>query len=491
MYVIDAHCHVISEDLTRYPRSPIGGQQPRPVTAEEMAARMDEAGIEQAVLVQATAMYGGDNSYVVDTARHHPGRFVAVGAFDPLPPDAPGRLAALAGDGGLAGVLLFTGDTTVPSEWFAAPGTFPFWRAAEELDLTVCLDLRPGTATKQLRVILERFPGVRVLLGLAASPAEAGREVAGLARHPGLHLKLTHRDLEPLRDAGKEAAAFLEPVVEAFGPERIAWGSNGPADGQPLPELLRLAQDVLADLPASAQEEIFAGTARRLYPGLTRAPEPSRTARTRHDQAYEGLRSLLLSGGIEPGARLTEAELTGMFNVSRSTMRAVLVQLAQEGYVTSEVNRGVRARSFSVEEALDILEAREVLESALAGKAAERATEEEIRGLRGTLEAMEECERRGDQAGYSQGNRRFHQQVKEAAHQRTLARAYDTLLYPLVMRQYRNLSAHHPRAGSLEEHQSILLAIVTRNPEAAVAAMRHHVASARQALLLVSASGNA
>ncbi|MBT2225269.1 GntR family transcriptional regulator [Nonomuraea sp. NEAU-A123] len=211
------------------------------------------------------------------------------------------------------------------------------------------------------------------------------------------------------------------------------------------------------------------------------------TSPTRHSQAYEGLRTLLLSGSMAPGTRLTEADLTRMFNVSRSTMRAVLVRLTQEGYVTSEVNRGVRTRSFSVEEAADILEARETLESALAGKAAERATAEEIRELRRTLEAMEDCKSRGDQAGYSQGNRRFHQQVKEASHQQTLARAYDTLLYPLVMRQYRNVSAQHPRAGSLEEHQAILLAIVTRNPEAAVAAMRHHVASARQALMLRSA----
>ncbi|MBQ0830642.1 GntR family transcriptional regulator [Streptomyces sp. RG38] len=212
--------------------------------------------------------------------------------------------------------------------------------------------------------------------------------------------------------------------------------------------------------------------------------EAGRTSATRQSQAYDGLRSLLLSGSIPPGTRLTEADLTRMFNVSRSTMRAVLVQLAQEGYVTSEVNRGVRTRSFSVEEAADILEARETLESALAGKAAERATDEEIAELRRTLRTMEECKTRGDQAGYSQGNRRFHQQVKEAAHQQTLARAYDTLLYPLVMRQYRNLTAPHPRTGSLEEHQAIFLAIVTRNPEAATAAMRHHVASARQALML-------
>ncbi|GHF71347.1 DNA-binding GntR family transcriptional regulator [Amycolatopsis bartoniae] len=205
---------------------------------------------------------------------------------------------------------------------------------------------------------------------------------------------------------------------------------------------------------------------------------------TRQGQVYDELRTLLLSGGFEPNTRLTEADLTGRFAVSRGTIRSVLVRLAQEGYVTAEVNRGVRTRSFTVEEAADILEAREVLESALAGKAAERATEEEIAELRGTLEDMEQAQLSGDQAAYSKGNRRFHQQVKEAAHATTLARAYDTLLYPLVMRQYRNLSAQHPRAGSLQEHQAIFLAIVTRNPDAAVAAMRHHVGSARRALLL-------
>ncbi|MBY8865873.1 MULTISPECIES: GntR family transcriptional regulator [Streptomyces] len=210
----------------------------------------------------------------------------------------------------------------------------------------------------------------------------------------------------------------------------------------------------------------------------------ARTSGTRQSQAYEGLRALLLSGSVPPGARLTEADLTRMFDVSRSTMRSALVRLTQEGYVTSEVNRGVRTRSFSVEEAADILEARETLESALAGKAAQRATAEEIEEMRRTLQAMEESKARGDQEAYSRGNRSFHQQVKLAAHQATLARAYDTLLYPLVMRQYRNLSAQHPRSGSLEEHQAILLAIVTRNPDAAVAAMRHHVGSARRALLL-------
>lgn len=281
MDIIDTHCHVIAEDQDRYPRSPIGGKASawaasRPLTAEDMVRRMDEAGIKQSLLVQATTAYGYNNSYVIDSRDGRPDRFLAVGTFDPLTPDAPHRLASAVAEQGLAGVRLFTSGSTVPTqgEWFAAPEAYPFWRAADELGVTVCLQMRLGPATRQLMDLLERFTTVRVFLDhigypdIAASPASAGKEVAELAVHPGLHLKLTHRNLEPLHAAGEEALEFLLPVVDSFGAGRIAWGSNLPAAEQSLTELVDLARTVLAPLPAAARQEIFAGTARRLYPSL-------------------------------------------------------------------------------------------------------------------------------------------------------------------------------------------------------------------------------
>jgi len=62
---IDIHPHVIAQDERRYPRAPLGGRQSdwsreRPVSAEQMFAAMDEAGIERSVLVQAsTGAYDG------------------------------------------------------------------------------------------------------------------------------------------------------------------------------------------------------------------------------------------------------------------------------------------------------------------------------------------------------------------------------------------------------------------------------------------------
>jgi DNA-binding GntR family transcriptional regulator len=81
-------------------------------------------------------------------------------------------------------------------------------------------------------------------------------------------------------------------------------------------------------------------------------------------------------------------------------------------------------------------------------------------------EAMAVAQDRGDEREYTQGNRRFHQQVKEAAHQKTLARAYDNLLYPLVMRQYRDLA---PRTRGKDHWKSTrrycsLLSHATRIP---------------------------
>lgn len=219
--------------------------------------------------------------------------------------------------------------------------------------------------------------------------------------------------------------------------------------------------------------------------------DAERGAETRYSRAYDDLRSWLVSGQIEPNTRLTEAELTQMLNVSRGTIRSVLVRLAQEGYVTSEVNRGVRTRAFSVSEAADILEAREVLESALAAKAAERATEQELEAMAATLAEMESAKYHGEPDEYSRLNRRFHSQVRAAAHQETLSQFVEALLYPLVMRQYRDLRAPHPRSGSLEEHQTIFGAIRTRNPQAAAAAMHHHVAATRRALLLKYEPGDA
>jgi len=281
MDIIDSHCHVLSEDTAAYPLAPLGGKQSvwaaeRPVTADGLLARMDTVGIARAVLVQATTAYGYDNSYVVDSARRHPDRFAAVGTVDPLAEGAADGLRS-ATDKGLAGVRLFTNGSTVSEQglWFAEAATDPFWAAAAETGIPVCLQLKLGEDTTPVLVdLLERHPRAVILLDHCGYPdvsgdlATAAEPLVALATNPGLHLKLTHRTLEGLDAAGASAGEFLNPVVSAFGSDRIAWGSNCPAAAQPLDELFALAGRVLSVVSEDARQDILGNTARRLYPTL-------------------------------------------------------------------------------------------------------------------------------------------------------------------------------------------------------------------------------
>src|SRR4051794_20859613 len=98
MTIIDTHCHVVAADHARYPLAPVEGRisewaQERPVTAEQLLAAMDAAGVDGAVLVQASTAHGFDNRYTADSAAAHPARFAWVGTLDALAPETPDQLS--------------------------------------------------------------------------------------------------------------------------------------------------------------------------------------------------------------------------------------------------------------------------------------------------------------------------------------------------------------------------------------------------------------
>jgi len=201
-------------------------------------------------------------------------------------------------------------------------------------------------------------------------------------------------------------------------------------------------------------------------------------------RARRELAAAIRRGDYQPNQRLVESELAATLGISRPTLRSVFVALEQENYISLERNRGARVRQFSPEEAIEILETREILESAAAGLAALRIQPEECRRLEAIGDRMVEADRRGDGDEYSACNREFHALVLASARQPTLARFIASTPYPLVMSQYRNIQTRHPRDGSLREHQAILAALWTGNKDAAEAAMRHHLAATRRALTL-------
>jgi DNA-binding GntR family transcriptional regulator len=198
--------------------------------------------------------------------------------------------------------------------------------------------------------------------------------------------------------------------------------------------------------------------------------------------AATALRDALSRGDLAPGQRLIEGDLAEAYGVTRAAVRAALIDLSSEGLVERIPNRGARVRVVSVAEAVAITECRMVLEGLCAARAAQLATDDEIDALREIGAQMSTAVADGEPAKYSEFNRELHRRVREIAAQPVATALLDRLNAQLVRHQFRlSLRPGRPQV-SLGEHLAVIDGIVQRDPVAAEAAARSHLASVITAL---------
>lgn len=280
MNIVDIHPHIISDDERRYPPAPLFGKrsdwsQERPSTVESLIAAMDAAGVAKAAVVHSSTTYGFDNAYVVDGCNQYKDRLVAVGSVDMLADDVPAVIKAWA-DKGLAGLRIFTGGSTKdfdPSE-LDNPKSFKAWEMLAELGLPMCIQTGP-IGLPQVAMLAQKFPSVNIILDhlgrpdvLDGPPYKNAASLFELASIPNLYMKLTPRIFGDVQKDKASAETFFPRVVQAFGAQRMAWGSNFPTSPGALSEILAAAQAGLACLSEEDRSWVFGKTAQKLYPGL-------------------------------------------------------------------------------------------------------------------------------------------------------------------------------------------------------------------------------
>jgi DNA-binding GntR family transcriptional regulator len=194
------------------------------------------------------------------------------------------------------------------------------------------------------------------------------------------------------------------------------------------------------------------------------------------------LREAIVSGRLQPNQRLVEAELSKTLGVGRGAVRTALARLEQEGLVAHEPHRGARVRLVDVPEAVEILEVRALLEGLAARYAATRASDVDVQGLRQILAEMRRRLDGGDLLGASHQNAVLHRRVLEIGGHGTASRLIATLNSQLVRFQYRTMLLPGRSERSFAEHQAIVDALASGDPDAAETAMRTHLSHVAQAL---------
>jgi L-fuconolactonase len=278
--IIDIHPHIVSPDTKKYPLDPLGGtqstwSQERPTTYDDLLRAMDEAGVAKAAIVHSSTAYGFDNSYVADAVKAVPSRFTGVYSIDVMARDAVKVFDHWLGRG-CSGMRLFTTGSTIPDQttWFADPQTCPFWEHAAAKNTPVCVQMRQE-GIPLLRQIMDRFPKVTIILDhLSRTPFAEGPPYAGaaeflaLAKYKQVYLKITPINVTPKSWGKGTPETFFGKMIDTFGAERIAWGSNFPNSVGTLKEILTAARQAFSFAKSNDQDWIFGKTALELYPSL-------------------------------------------------------------------------------------------------------------------------------------------------------------------------------------------------------------------------------
>jgi DNA-binding GntR family transcriptional regulator len=209
-------------------------------------------------------------------------------------------------------------------------------------------------------------------------------------------------------------------------------------------------------------------------------PDDSRSAVT------EALRAAILKGEYAPKQRLVEVDLCERFGTSRFLLRLALQELAAQGLVEFQRNRGARVRDISIDEAVEITEVRMLLEGHLAARAAERVTTSDAATLRGIITGMHAAVDKSELLTYSGLNAQLHAAVRDIAAHETTARLLRQLRDQTVRHQFSLSLVPGRPSVSLPQHEAIVAAITARDPAASEQAMRDHLQSVIDAFRALS-----
>ncbi|WP_229117633.1 FadR/GntR family transcriptional regulator [Enemella evansiae] len=204
----------------------------------------------------------------------------------------------------------------------------------------------------------------------------------------------------------------------------------------------------------------------------------------------------LMSGRWAPGDRLPpERTLATTLGVGRSAIREATAALEILGVAEVRPGSGTYVRDgasallqktlswglfLSAERTADLVEVREALEIQCARAAALHITDDQLSEVREHLATMRDTV--DDHPAFVQADSRFHELIDDAsgnAPLRDLVRSVRALLRVWVERALNE--GGHARL-TVAEHQAVVDALATREPDKAEAAMRAHMGSAGQRL---------
>lgn len=202
-------------------------------------------------------------------------------------------------------------------------------------------------------------------------------------------------------------------------------------------------------------------------------------------QAYETILELILSGQAEPGEMLTERRLAETLDMSRTPIRDALLMLEGEGLLKRHGSRGLQVKQMRIEDYMDVLQIRKMLEPEAARMAAGRIPGQILDDLRDRLQALltaaENGETRPDRETVREVDDRLHSEIASTAGNPHLSQIIRGLRRQTQIFDLRSIPER--LQSTCEEHLVLIRHLKAGAGEEAAEAMRSHLDQIRASII--------
>ncbi|MEE4316004.1 GntR family transcriptional regulator [Erythrobacter dokdonensis] len=195
------------------------------------------------------------------------------------------------------------------------------------------------------------------------------------------------------------------------------------------------------------------------------------------EQAYQQIRTHILSGAVGPGEQLTEDRLAQIAGVSRTPVREAVRRLEDELLLVRSESKRLFVADWSRDDIEEMFALRQMLECHAAERAANRLTKGKLASLEAVNRTLRDAieQPSPDVRRFLEANRAFHEAIIDAAESPRLGQMLAKLVEaPVVLRTARNYTAEDLRQ-SARDHDELIAAFAARDPEWARAVMGSHL----------------
>ncbi len=232
IFITDSQVHCYEMDT---PERPWQGflQGPKHATGEDMVKAMDDVGVDRALLISPSSLYGYDASYALEVYAKYPDRFALIKPFDPLSMEVSDEIDIWAKKKGVVGARLQLGREPLES---SIQGFHTIVAAGGRAGIPV--NVQCAANLHIFRELAERNPNTQLVIDhvgmlqphippVPKVPFGDLENVLSLAKYENVAIKISGAcTLSHMPYPYQDIWQPLSQIFEEYGVERCMWGTD-------------------------------------------------------------------------------------------------------------------------------------------------------------------------------------------------------------------------------------------------------------------------